>query len=267
MRPHRRAGRATLLLVAALLFATGCSRRPATPSGAIDDDVVAAALAAVKRKCERTRSFRCAGTILAEYGTQRHFIRFRALFSRSAGLRFDLEESGPLGIGSGSLTWIDRGDSLEILLPGDERPLVRPAAMGVDDLIDMHGLLTRDAAYLVAPYAGDPALYETGRLVAAAVEKRTGKLRFVLRRSRTLREVILVEPISFSLVERRVVRPDGTVLLKTTYRYGGIPGALDAAEVDGAIPPDVGSVRIRFREKEWNGDLDDSLFSSRRRPR
>lgn len=155
---------------------------------------------------------------------------------------------------------MERPDSLELLLPGEEVPVRRAAGADLGDLIDTHGLLTRDGASLVAPYAGEAALLDPSRLVAAGVDRRTGRYRLALERSDGNREVLFVEPESRSLVARRVQRADGTVLLASEYDYGGDPEALSAEKVDSFVPGEESSVRVRFRERSWNVPMEETTF-------
>ncbi len=218
-------------------------------------------LATLRERSAATGSFRCRGTMLLEWETERHFIHFAAHFARPANLRLDLDGGGPLGIGSGRLTWVERPDSVELLLPGESEPIRRGAGADMSDLIDTHGLLTRDAAYMIAPYAGDPALFRPSNLVASGVESRTGNYRLVLKRADSLREVIFVEPEGLHLVARRVAKPDGTVLLVSLYEYGGRPeGGAGAESVENTIPVEGSSIKVRFSQCEWNVPIEETIF-------
>lgn len=250
------------LILPLLIGSFSCSRRTGetAPPAGITRSESEEILTLLRERTSRTRTFRCRGTVLLEWETERHFIHFTAHFARPGRLRLDLDGGGPLGIGSGRLTYVERPDSLGILLPGESEPVRRGGGADVSDLLDTRGLLTRDGAYLFAPYPGDPDLFRPSRLVTFGIDRRTGNYRLVLKRTDGNHEVIFVEPEGHSLVARRVVRPDGTVLLVSLYEFGDDAGALKAERVSNRVPGEESSIEVRFHESEWNVPIEEKVF-------
>ncbi|MBN1825893.1 MAG: hypothetical protein JW958_06465 [Candidatus Eisenbacteria bacterium] len=252
---------ASAALLAALLLTAGCAppARDAAPV-ARDGAATEKLLERLRERIEAVRSFRCEGTMLLETETEKHFIHFQARYRRPDRLRVDLDVGGPLGLGSGRLTVAERGDTLEALLPDEEFP--RRGLIGDPSFafLDETGLGFGDAAYLIAPFTGRPDLFTPHRLLASARDGRTGAERLVLQRDDGNREVLIADPAAGRLLERRVTRPGGEVLLICFYgdeKGGGDPFP---EETECRIPRKRTILRTRYGSTTLNPDLPDRIF-------
>ncbi len=254
-------GTVVMVLAFGISLLPGCSStRPPTAMQARTDGLQSQVLEILADRTHAMRSLTCAGTLLIKWETERHFVHFEAAYLGPDMLRLDLELSGPLGLGAGDLHYVERGDSAEVLLPGESFPRRGRTGGPEFDFLQTKGFPTRDATFLVAPYAGSPELFAAENVIHMGPDTRSGRIRLVLVRPDRLREVLLLEPPGFSLVERRVTRPGGEVLLVSRYDYGDDPASLTAEKVDNEIPGES-SIQVRFRELVSNAPIDEGRFA------
>jgi len=254
----RRTDCARALLAALILLAgIGCSRTvkgpPAPPADAEE------VLAALRARAESVRSFHANGTVYLRTDREKHFLHFDAWFERPSRMRLAIDVPGFLGLGSGRLLVVRRGDRIEALRPGSEA--VERASLANDEggPITILGIDPADAPSLVAPHAGPENLFVRENLVSLSAAGSGGLLRVVLDREDGLREVLDVSPPSYAVGARRVVEPGGRVLFASTYRYGEGDNAY-AREVETFLPDENMRLTTRFRSMERNPSLADSLF-------
>lgn len=243
----------------AVSFALSCAgSRTETPSP-LTASALEATLVELRRKAESITSFHIKGTLLLEWETQKHFVHYVSYYQHPDRFRIDCTLSGPLGLGSGTLYYIERDGRAEIRLP-DEPPVSGP--LGGDELrgVATGGLSLHDARYGLSPYAGGSALFRIERIKARGVDGPSGRYRLTLTRDDGLEEVVLVDPDPVSLAERRVVKRDGTVLAVTRYEYQE-PGDLFAKATESRFPQQESLAKIRYRSVEPNGSLPEGVFA------
>lgn len=216
----------------------------------------------LRSRYEAARSFECEGTVLYRSETEKHFLHFTAVWSRPGLLRLDLDLNGPLGLGSGRMTVVQRGEIMEVLLPGETVPVID--TIGSKRFLELErcGFGLTDAAFLFAPYTGDPGLLREENVIAFGFDSRSGGERLTLRRPDGRREVLLIDPGTGAILERRVTLAAGEVLLLCEYRYPGIGAGLPAEEVESRIPREEIVLRVRFSEQNLNRPVPERLFDA-----
>ena len=216
-----------------------------------------------RARTEATESLRAEGTVLVRLKNEKHFLHFQACYRRPDHSRLDVDLEGPLGLGRGRLTIVRRGRNVDLRHPEGE---IERTVLGSESLafLDTYGLSPATVPYLVAPYTGTADLFDEERLVTSGRDGRTGSLRVVLRRDDGLREVLLVDPDRFDLTERRIVEAGGTVRILFRYLYDeggeGPASILLPREVETRVPAEEADLRARFRKKERNIDISDTVF-------
>ena len=216
-------------------------------------------LEALRTKSEAVETFQITGTILLEWETQRHFVHYESWYGRPGNFRIDCTLSGPHGLGSGTLRYLEREGTAELVLP-DEPPVTGPIGGDAIRAVETGGLSLRDARYGLFPYAGGALLFLPERLKARGVDPSSGRYRLTLRREDGLEEVLLVDPDPVSLAERRVVQTDGTVLAVVRYAYQA-PGDPFPRETESRFPRDESRARIRYRSVRSNETLPEGVFA------
>ncbi|NNE09713.1 MAG: hypothetical protein HKN20_14225, partial [Gemmatimonadetes bacterium] len=215
-------------------LAIGCAGPRSEPASLLTASALELTLDDLRAKSESIRSFHIEGTLLLEWETQKHFVHYVSYYEHPDRFRIDCTVGGPLGLGSGTLHYVEKDGWGEITLP-DEPPVSGPVGGKELRAVATGGLSLHDARYGLSPYAGGDALFRAERVKAHGIDAASGRYRLTLTRDDGLEEIVLVDPDPVSLAERRVAKRDGTVLAVTRYEYKEA-GDLFASETESRFP-------------------------------